>query len=295
MTNTSTRPITVDGVRLDTLAWNITKITRAVAARRDRSVSLPGRDGVVPSLDDDLEPVTFGLDMFVMGTDADGLVPVAGRRDTLLNNLDELVHLFGKRHSLLDLRETVAGGTERRAWAKVQDTISPDVNTTGSAGEFTVSLVLPYGVWEDPTTTDWAQVAPVSAAPVVSLQGATERIGDAIFAVKGPATNPRITDVATGSWVELRDTLTAAETWRVNALTWATRKGTTVSVGSSDTVGTDRTAVTVTGGPQRGSALVLTPIRDTGARRVGVTLSATAGIVNGTTALTVRAARKYAI
>lgn len=295
MVNTSDRPISVDGVRLDTLAWNILKINRAMAARRDRSIELPGRDGVVPSLDDDLESVQFGLEMFVMGTDADGGVPPAGRRDTLRNNLDELVHLFGKRHSLLDLRETVANGVQRRAWAKVQDTIAPDISTVGGSGEFTVSLVLPYGVWEDPTTTDWTQVAPVTAAPVTSLTGATERIGDGIFLVKGPATNPRITDVASGSWVQLNDTLTAAESWRVNALTWATRKGTTVTIGSGDTVGTDRTAQTLTGGPQRGSALVLTPVRDTGARRVGITLSATAGIVNGTTALTVRAARKYAI
>lgn len=295
MTYTSDRPITVDGVRLDTLAWNITKINRAMAARRDRSTTLPGRDGAVPSLDDDLEPVNLGLEMFVMGTDADGLVPVAGRRDTLRNNLDELVHLFGKRHALLDLRETVANGVERRAWAKVQDSITPDISTIGGSGEFTVSLVLPYGVWEDPVAATWTQAAPVTAAPVVTLQGATERIQDAIFAVKGPATNPRITDVATGSWVQLNAALTAAETWRVNALTWATRKGTTVTVDSSDTEGADQTAVTVTGGPQRGSALVLTPVRDTGARRVGVTLTATAGVVNGTTALSVKAARKYAI
>lgn len=295
MTYTSDRPITVDGVRLDTLAWNITKINRAMAARRDRSITLPGRDGTVPSLDDDLEPVNLGLEMFVMGTDADGLVPVAGRRDTLRNNLDELVHLFGKRHALLDLRETVANGVERRAWAKVQDSITPDISTIGGSGEFTVSLVLPYGVWEDPVAATWTQAAPVTAAPVVTLQGATERIQDAIFAVKGPATNPRITDVATGSWVQLNAALTAAETWRVNALTWATRKGTTVTVDSSDTEGADQTAVTVTGGPQRGSALVLTPVRDTGARRVGVTLTATAGVVNGTTALSVKAARKYAI
>lgn len=295
MTYTSDRPITVDGVRLDTLAWNITKINRAMAARRDRSITLPGRDGAVPSLDDDLEPANLGLEMFVMGTDADGLVPVAGRRDTLRNNLDELVHLFGKRHALLDLRETVANGVERRAWAKVQDSITPDISTIGGSGEFTVSLVLPYGVWEDPVAATWTQAAPVTAAPVVTLQGATERIQDAIFAVKGPATNPRITDVATGSWVQLNAALTAAETWRVNALTWATRKGTTVTVDSSDTEGADQTAVTVTGGPQRGSALVLTPVRDTGARRVGVTLTATAGVVNGTTALSVKAARKYAI
>lgn len=37
----------------------------------------------------------------------------------------------------------------RRAWAKMEDAIQPETNQPGTVGEFTVSLVLPYGVWED--------------------------------------------------------------------------------------------------------------------------------------------------
>jgi hypothetical protein len=295
MVNTSEHPISVDGVRLDTLAWGVTRVNRAVAARRERNVEVPGRDGVIPSLGDDLEPVSFGLEMLVLGTDEDGAVPPEGRRRTFRTNLDELVHLFGKRHSLLDLRETVAPGVERRAWAKVQDAITPDVNATGSSGEVVVGLVLPYGVWEDPEPQTWTQVAPVASASVLTLLGATESIPDAVYAVKGPATNPRITDPATGTWVQLNDTLTTSQVWRLNAATWSTRVGTTLTVDSGDVEGTDKTALTLTGGPQRGTALVLTPVRDAGARRVGVTLSATSGIVDGDTSLTIKAARKYAI
>jgi hypothetical protein len=293
MTTTSDRPITVDGVRLDTLAWNIEKINRAGASRREADVAVPGRDGALPSLNDDLDSARLGLEMFVMGTDEDGAVPVAGRRDTLRENLDELVHLFGKRHALLEVQEVVAAGVTRRAWAKVTDSIAPDLNTPGSSGQFAVSMVLPYGVWEDVGTTDWTQVAPGAAVEVTSLQGATERVLDAILLVKGPITNPRITDPATGAYVELQAALTAADYWRVNVGTWATRTG-NLGLGSSDATGTDRQAVTRFGGtPNQAAFLPLTPVRDTGARRVRLTLTGSG--TDGTTALSVRARRKYAL
>lgn len=294
MTTTSDRPILVDGVRLDTLAWNIEKVNRQTAGRREANAQVPGRDGVIASLNDDLEEARLGLEMFVMGTDEDGAVPPAGRRDTLRQNLDELVHLFGTRHRLLEVQQTIQAGVVRRAWAKVSDSIQPDLNETGSSGKFTVSLVLTEGVWEDVGTTDWTQVAPGAAVEVTSLQGATERIQDAILLVKGPITNPRITDPATGAYVELQAALTAADLWRVNVGTWATRTGTTLGLGSSDTTGTDQQAVTRFGGTANQAAfLPLTPVRDTGERRVRLTLTGTGQTAS--TALSVRARRKYAL
>lgn len=294
MAFTSNRPVSVDGVRLDTLAWNIEKINRATAARRNGDYAIPNLDGAVPSLNDPLEPANYGLEMWLRGTDADGAVPVAGSLDTLRANLDELLHLFGQRHKLLDLREKVSDTEERRAWAKVADAIAPDLNQPGSAARFTVGLVIPSGMWEDVDTQDRNLVAPVTAAEVTSLAGATERINDAIFLVTGPATTPRITDPATGMWVELGYALPAGERWRFNSATWASRTSTTVALGSADTAGTDRTAVTTVGGPSRAYGLPLTPVRDTGARRVKLTLTAASGIVAGTTTLSTRTRRKYA-
>lgn len=294
MTTTAARYVTVDGVRLDTLAWNIEGISRATAARRSGDFDIPNLDGVIPSLNDALEPAAYGLQMWLRGTDVDGLTPAAGSLTTLRNNLDELLHLFGKRHALLDLREQVdAGGTERRAWAKVTDTMEPDLNA-GTSGRFTVAMVLPYGCWEDVNTTDLTLAAAVTAAEVTSLTGSTERINDAIFLVEGPATTPRITDPATGMYVELGAALTAGQFWRFNSATWASRYGAGLTLGSADTTGTDGTAITATGGPSRAYGMPLTPIRDTGSRRVRLTLTAAAGIVNGTTKLSTRTRRKYA-
>lgn len=297
MVNTSARPIAVDGVRLDTLAWNITKINRAMAARRSADQEVPGRDGLIPSLNDTLEAPTFGLEMFVMGTDADGAVPAQGKADTFRDNLDELVHLFGKRHALLEIQETVKAGVTRRAWAKVTDSIQPDLNTPGSSGMFTVGFTLPYAMWEDVAAQDWngtLGAATGTVQEVTTLQDATERITDAILLVTGPITNPRITDQATGAYVELQAALAAGQFWRVNVGTWATRYGAGLGLGSADTTGTDGVALTRFGGtPNQAHFLPLTPVRDTGERRVKVALSGTG--ITAATRLSVRARRKYAL
>lgn len=472
MTYTSDRPLVVDGVRLDSLAWNIEKINRATAGRRSGDVEVPGRDGVIPSLNDSLEPSMMGLEMFIQGTDSDGTVPPEGKRDKFWANLDELVHLFGKRHALLEVIEqtgpgvlvtnwawhtsstrwtnsgatlslvagwlrstadttgqkflywgwggankyapalpgeswtvsldvrgtanastlyitplsssgeqisspsTAIGGStpgrvayttvmpegtafvafamawspaavgdyvevtdvvlertpaaptvpftgstptdatynyawtgtpdasastrtpkaRRRAWAKVTDSIQPDMNDSGGSGKFTVGLELPYGVWEDEATADWTGTAGAASGTVqevTTLQGATERITDAILLVLGPATNPRVTDPATGAYVELQADLTAADRWRVNVGTWATRTG-NIGFTSADTAGTDQQAVTRYGGTANQAAfLPLTPVRLDGTRKVRVALSGTG--FTASTQMQVRARRKYAL
>ncbi len=294
MVNTSTRPVTVDGVRLDTLAWNIEKIERSTAARRSGDYSTPLMDGTVAGLNDALEPAMYGLQMWLRGTDADGAVPVNGQTTTLRENLDELLHLFGKRHALIDLREQVDGiGTDRRCWAKVVDAIAPDINTAGSAGVFSVALTIPAGMWEEPDAKDLTLNAPVTGAEVTTMAGSTERINDAVYLVKGPANTPRIQDPSTGMFVELGQNLAAGSFWRFSSGSWASRVGTGLTLGSTDTDGTDVTGVTGVGGPSRAYGLPLVPVRHTGARRVFVTLTASSGIVNGTTQLSVRARRKF--
>lgn len=296
MTFTSSRPITVDGVRLDTLAWNVEQIRRQTAARRSGDWEVPGLDGVVPSLNDPLEVANYGLDMFVMGTDADGAVPAAGKADTFRANLDELVHLFGQRHKLLEVQEQVTATDTRRAMAKVVDALEPDVNLPGSAGRFTVGLVIPSGVWEDLATADWtaSSWATGVAKEVTTLAGATERITDAIILVTGPANaGVRVSDPVTGAYVQLNRALSGTESWRINVATWTSRYGTGLGLGSADTTGTDAQALTQYGGTRNQvHFLPLVPARDTGARRVKLAL--TAGGLTAASAVSVRARRKYA-
>ncbi len=310
MVNTSNRPISVDGVRLDTLAWNITKITRATAGRRSGDYEVPNLDGAIPSLHDPLEPASFGLELWLRGTDADGAVPSAGQLDTMRANLDELLHLFGKRHRFLDLREQVSATEERRAWAKLDDSISPELNAPGSAGVMNVSFTLPFGVWESPLERDWT-AAPASGAvsEVTTLDGSTERITDAVFLVRGPVTTPRITDPSSGMYVQLDAALADGQAWLLDSRTWTSRYGSTTlpALGASyglDTYGlgiyggapgqpngTDASGLVTIGGPGRAYPLPLTPVRRFGRRVPLVTISSASG---NAPSVTIRSRRKYA-
>lgn len=300
MVFTSDAPITVDGVRLDTLAWNITKVSRSVASRRSADVEVPGADGTIPSLNDPLAAVTMGLELWLRGTDADGAVPGGlSRRSVFWQNLDELVHLFGKRHGLIELTETVAPGQVRRTYAKVTDTIQPDVNEPGSAGTFSVALTIPAGVWEDVAAATWdsGQIASGDTREVTTLQGATERCTDALVCVRGPINNPRLTDPATGSYVQLNRTVPAGEDWTINLATWTSRYGAALGLNPSPTVGNDGAPITVYGGA-RGVAqyLTLQPTRTSAdpVRRTRLTLTGTGGITTATRVF-VQARRKFAL
>jgi hypothetical protein len=296
VTFTSIRPITVDGVRLDTLGWNVEEIRIEASQSRSADATLPGLDGVVASLNDPREPGSIGLSMFVRGSDADGLVPT-NSSDLLEANLDELVHLFSKRHAFIDYQRQVdVGGTLRRAWCKVTDAIAPDL-TPGRLARFAVALQVPSGSLEDLATQDWTQVNPGNGTTrdVTTMTGSTETIPDSVVLVTGPVTNPKITDPNTGAYVQLNLALVAGDTWRVNVGTWSSRtalSGSPLTLASADTTGTDRAAVTTYGGiPGQVLYLPLTPVRSGGVRKVQIALSGT-GITSGT-AIAIRAKRRF--
>ena len=290
----SPNPITVDGVSLDAYGWGVEAKTRAWPASRAGDLAVPGVDGSIPTLNDDLDVGVLTLTMWLLGVDATGTIPGGASAMTQARaNLDSLVHLFmGRRNALLDVRETVdGGGTLRQAWCKVIDQVVPEVRA-GGLGRFTVVLSIPDGMWQDTATADWSQASAVSGTSyeVTTLQGATAPISDAVFLVTGPVNTPRLADVATGAYVQLNQNLAASNFWRVNSGTWATRYGTGLSLGSTDTTGTDGQASTTFGG---GSArfLRLQPALATGLRRVNISLTGTG--FTAATAVAVRARRKY--
>lgn len=286
-------PVTVDGTSLDAYAWNVDAKTRLFPGARTADVQIPGVDGVAASVNDDLEPGLLTLSMWVIGVDQNGTIPVGSNGVAQCRaNLDALAHLFGKRHALLDVRETVdLQGSVRQAWCKVTDTVEPKLIANGT-GRFTVAMSIPDGMWQDPATADWSQTGATAGTvyEVTSLQGATGPISDAVLLVTGPATNPQINDFASGAYVRLNQALAAGQLWRVNVGTWSSRYGSGLTLASADTAGTDGHATTVYGG---GNArfLRLLPQVSAGARRVR--LSLTGSGFTAATGISVRARRKY--
>jgi hypothetical protein len=75
-----------------------------------------------------------------------------------------------------------------------------------------------------------------------------------IIVVSGPATNPRITDPATGSWVQYNGTIATGTDWQVDATNYTSRTGSSLLF----TIGGGTNAIALTsqgGGGQRLMAL----------------------------------------
>lgn len=301
----SDHPITVDGVRLDTLGYGIEGAALTIGGLRSGDQVLAGMDGVVASLEDAREPSIYALSMFVNGCDEDGLVPADRNRWGMLRqNLDMLLALFARTDALLDVREVVVGdpvtqdvqnaldAPQRQAYAKVSDTLAPDLQP-GAVARFTVALNFPSVFWQDVDAQVWAQAALVSGTTyaVPTLDGSSAPISDAVVCLTGPATSPvKVADANTGAFVRLNANVPAGQTWRVNTATWESRMGATLGPDSADTDGTDMAAATDSGG-RYPSLLRLTPRPDAGTRRVKMAVTA-AGMAAAST-LTVSARRKF--
>lgn len=108
ITHPAALPITVNGVRLDSLAYNVETLTgqRSLPRTRNRDVVVPGLHGVVPSRYDDYEAGELGLRMWVRDVDENGDRPTADvhPKQQLDRNLDRLFGLFQSGPSLLDVR-----------------------------------------------------------------------------------------------------------------------------------------------------------------------------------------------
>src|SRR3982751_5668716 len=101
MVTTSAIPMTVDGTRLDTLAWNIETITGRIGVPgvRGANAQVPGRHGSIFTPNKTYDEREFVLSMWVNGCDVDGLIP-GGSSDLaeFRKNVDTLSLLFGKRY-----------------------------------------------------------------------------------------------------------------------------------------------------------------------------------------------------
>lgn len=118
MSFTNERPLSVDGTRLDTLAYNIESFDgrRQLPGVRTNDVIVPGRHGEVASIYDDFEPGRIILRMWVRSTDVDGnTVTDKNPKDQLQLNLDRLFALFRPRNRLLTVTQQTGPSTVARA------------------------------------------------------------------------------------------------------------------------------------------------------------------------------------
>lgn len=230
MTALAPRAIIVDGVRLDNYSFLVT--TRN---GWDNTPGLAGENTVVPGRDGEVwRAKDYGanrlvLELFVNGADEDGVVPVGSTADRKFReNMDALLAIFGKRHSTIQVDKEMEDGSVRRNFGEVGAVISPEYFDGAAMATMTVELVFPDPLWKATTTTT-AEPSGSSTSPrtisLTQFSGITAPISDATLLFVGPATNPRITDVTSGAWIQYTGTIAAGTVWRVNCQTFASETG----------------------------------------------------------------------
>jgi hypothetical protein len=292
MTTTSAIPVTVDGVRLDTYAWNIETLDGRLTfpGTRGDSPTVPGDDGSIFVPNQNFDEGVMTLSMWVKGSDVDGAIPGGSTAMAeFRKNLTKLTRIFGNKYRLLDVRQTWPAG-DIQYMCKVSDAFDFSGNAYKKLAKFAVVLRVPDVFGQDVNNTDYASATNLTSGTsltLTALDGGSAPTSDAIVVVNGPITNPRLTNNDTGEWVQLSLALASGTNWRFNCGTWGTRSGAGLSVSSLETAGTNRVAETSYGG---GGArfLRLTP-RDAGPPQI--TLTGTSPGTN--TQVLIRARRKF--
>jgi len=295
MTTTSAIPITVDGVRLDTYAWNIeTKNGRFyVPGVRGSNAQVPGRHGSLFVPSKKFDDGRFILSMWAQGTDVNGAAPGSGTEyNQFRKNMDQLMSLFTKRPFLMDVQKDDGSGTMRQAFCEVIQAIDPDVFGVNPTGKFTVELDIPGVFWQDTADQNYSSLTGVTTSFSFSLAafaGATAPMEDLYLVVDGPIANPRIIDAATGHYIQYNGTVAGGNQWVVNTTLWTSKVGAGIAFTQS---GTDVTNLTVFTGAHAPRYLALTP--KNGDLTTAPTMQLTnTGSSSGATQMRVRGRRKF--
>jgi hypothetical protein len=265
--------LTVDGFDLQTVAWNIASRARGwqVVGLRGGNPQVPSRDGSIPVLDRARDDAHMPLSMWVNGCDSSGLIPLTTSGAQLVRqNVDVLTRVFGAKHRLLHLVQTMDDASQREAYAQIVQTIDFTSMANATRAEFAVELLLPYVYWQDVADVTFTS-SPLTVDATVTMaafDGMTAPATDWRWTLNGPATNPRLTIPDSGLWVQYNGVLTSTETWVVDSALFTSKKGTTNVVASTQHNGSTRVvAIPRAGGPQVvvggsgfGAATVLTVV-----------------------------------
>lgn len=248
MVNTSKWPVKVDGVRLDSLAWNIeTRTGRdAEAGLAGENIDTGQRDGVIWTPHKKSNAGRLVLKMWVGGTDADGAVPLDGDDYwKYTQNLDALKRMFGVTHRLLDVRLQMdaAGAHIRQALCEKTAQINPEMYASYPyTAQFAVELTIPGSFLQDVADSNYDSqtllpggVPANTDLPLPGLSAATAPMRNIYMVLDGPATNPKLID-RNGHWIRYNGIVGTGSQWVVNTATYSSKVG--VGIAFTDT-GTD--------------------------------------------------------
>lgn len=236
--NTTTEYWEVDGVSLHTRAHSIETLSgrEGLPPRRGANAVVAYRRGEV------WRPKVFAarrlaLAMWVKGSDANGIIPVAGARAQFNQNLESLKTMFGviDRELVLTRRKQVlASLLVQTGRAECVGTLEPNMNGP-TLGKFVVDLLMSDPFWYG---ADVNETVPIVGATLVNTGSAAVR--NMVIRFNGPLTNPQLVNqspdipvavsyvgtIAGGDWVELNtDDYTARDQDGISVIGNVTHSG----------------------------------------------------------------------
>jgi hypothetical protein len=202
-------PVTVGGVSLDSLVWNVTTRSDRVstAGRRGQNIERAGLDGRSWWPGKPLDELEFDLKMWIQGSDPFGelpTVPLARRK--VAARYDRLLRVMAQQVGLVEIVDTEA---QRRCFGEVAGAVSPDIMAGGNRAEVKFPVTVPAGCWEDVTAFDTGAAVVLPAAgnvTVVGGGGGTLPLLGLTITLTPPASNVVIT-TSDGHWVQFAGAL----------------------------------------------------------------------------------------
>ncbi len=232
MTVTTAETVTVDGLVLNTLAYNIS--TRAgrytTPDVRTKNIELPGRHGTLNVRGKKFQQGQFVWTMWIRGANEDGSVPDNTiQRRLFQQNLDLLLQVFTRRTGLLDIRQTLPDGSVRQCFGEVLAVVDPQSKSVQPMATLSVAITIPTAFWQDLTAITYTSSAGLSASQTLTLSpfiGATAPMEDLVWTITGAATNAKVQALESGAalnvdtWMQFNSTIPTMKTLTVDCSAW---------------------------------------------------------------------------
>lgn len=207
--------LTIDGTNVQTLAFNVVARTRGQwPAARGSANSVPGRHGVLPILGQHYDVGQLMISMFIIGANTDGTMPTnVSLQQQVVTYAEMLQRLLMVRHRLLDVRQDMPDSSIRQCYAQLSNAVNYTSMAGATRAELAAELVIPSTFWQDVDTSTYSSplVAGDNDISIGYLTSATAPITDLVFTITGPATNPRVTDPISGTWIQVDKGLVAGD------------------------------------------------------------------------------------
>lgn len=233
MTVTTTEMVTVDGLVLNTLAYNIS--TRAgrytTPDVRTKNVELPGRHGTLNVPGKKFQQGVFTWSMWIRGANQDGSVPTDAIQSRLFReNLDLLMQVFTRRTGLMNIQQVMPDGSVRQCFGEVLAIVDPTSKSVQPTATFTVAITIPSCFWQDVDAITYTSSAGLVASQTLTLQpflGATAPMEDLVWTITGAATNAKIqalesaAPLVVDTWMQYTGTVPTTKQLVVDTSQWS--------------------------------------------------------------------------